>query len=220
MLFKGAMKFATKKLLATIGILRYLRIVKRYLRILRTTWLRNRFPNGGFSNCNGAKVFVNYYDDNYAWYDGNSDYLKHEIAAFKTLFKYRAPRNIIDIGAHWGFYPAILEYENTIKPLGIESVVCIEPDSKNILNLKKTVSQISAFKVVIVEKAISDSDCEVPLYVGDDQTCPHLHRTESDISIGLVMSKTLPSILEEIGMSDHEITHIKVDIDGFEPALF
>lgn len=188
-------------------------------RRIRTYYFLKRFPNGRLATCNNAKIFVTYSDENYAWYDGDSDYLKHEFSAFSGLFGVRKPKTIIDIGSHWGFYPAILDQYCRNTGMLIDNLICIEPDSRNINQLRRTVEEIHSFPVTLVEKAVSGVDGKAELY-REGQSCAHLHYTENSASLGWVDALTLESILTQIKMNDKEITHIKLDIDGYEPAFF
>lgn len=102
----------------------------------------------------------------------------------------------------------------------IKQVVCIEPDPKNIPNLRKTVSRIKNFPVTIVEAAIGDRDTRIQAY-RDGGCCLHTYASDDkSTSENTVVVLTLESILSNLDIGHNEVTHIKVDIDGYEPNFF
>jgi len=184
----------------------------------RKAVLQQVYPAGKFVSCNRARVYVDFGDPNFAWYFGTNRFLSQEHQGFSSLLKLRRPNVVLDIGAHWGVFPAMLEADADL-PSDVKRVVCIEPDKKNIPTLRKTVSIIRKFKVDIVECAVSDREGFInarrgggsclQTYGGDDSNCNER-----------VRAAPLQKILEELAISDGEVTHIKLDIDGYEPAFF
>ena len=207
------------------------KIIRNLIRHIRRNWrktkrkarlryLQYKFPNGHISICNDAEIFVNYSDKNSYWYDGDSDSLKDELEYFVSLFNLRKPSVIIDVGAHWGFYPAFLDkYCNSAKA-NIEHLICIEPDPKNLFCLKNTVNRVQNFDVSIIEKAVSNTSNVVNFYREGGQDCGHIQHTQNSKYACKVDAATLSEIISKIDMSDKQVTHIKVDIDGYEPAFF
>ena len=150
-------------------ILKRLRLINIARRILSFTFsvrdyfLVFIFPSGRFVRCNDAEIFVNFKDQNFRWYFGNSLFLKQEYEAFKKLLEIKDPCVVVDIGAHWGIFAAMLDADDRFAKK-IKRVICIEPDPKNIPYLKKTVSKIKNFPISIIEAAIGDCDSEISAY--------------------------------------------------------
>jgi FkbM family methyltransferase len=101
----------------------------------------------------------------------------------------------------------------------IKRVICIEPDPKNIPQLKKTVSKIKNFPVSIIESAIGDCDSDIPAYRSGGACLQTYTSTQSESDI-TVPVRTLKTILSSLSIDSEEVSHIKIDIDGYEPAFF
>jgi FkbM family methyltransferase len=191
--------------------------LKGCYRRFRTNWLRMVYPKGAFMSCNGAQVFCDFSSENYSWYDGDSDYMKYELEVFTSLFKERAPDIVLDVGAHWGFYPAFLS--NSVYAEIISKLILIEADPANHHILSKTLSSIKSLPVVQINAAISEKDGSVDLYSGGD-TCIQTYCSSNAISIGHVQAVCLDSVAKNYLKTGEAITHVKIDIDGYEPAFF
>jgi FkbM family methyltransferase len=183
----------------------------------RQHYLKRLHPEGGFMSCNGAPVFCDFSDDNFVWYDGRSDYLAHELEVFTSLFDRRRPEVILDVGAHWGFYPAVLSR----LPVGqtIKRVISVEADPENSKMLARTLERIERLPVIQVSSAISDADGTLNLYAGGG-SCPQTYQSPSATLSGTVRAVTLDTLVREHVAPDEHVTHIKLDIDGYEPAFF
>jgi FkbM family methyltransferase len=177
------------------------------------------FPRGRYvsSVCN-ARVFVDFRDENYRWYFRKNRFLEQEHIALVECAKLRTPRVIVDIGAHWGIFPAMLDADIERFP-EVSHVICIEPDPKNIPILRKTVSRITRFKVSIIEAAIGEVDSVASAF-RDGGSCLQTYSDRNDAGDLVVPLRRLDSILRDLGVSDKEVTHIKIDIDGYEPSFF
>jgi FkbM family methyltransferase len=206
------------------NILKHLRLIgaARKMQLIyflvRDYFLVLIFPSGHFIRSNGAEIFVNFKDRNFRWYFGNNLFLKQEHAAFVKLLESKDPCVVVDIGAHWGIFAAMLDADDRFAKK-IKCIVCIEPDPNNIPYLKKTISKIKNFPVSIIEVAIGDCDSEIPAYRSggaclQTYTCTH---NESDITVPV---RTMRTILSGLSIDPEEVTHIKIDIDGYEPAFF
>ena len=212
---KGIFKY----ILTKIGLLSTaLRFKNIYIQT-RTVFLRFKYPKGKLIRCNGGEIFVDFHDANYLWYYGNSEFLRLEHIAFKSLLAKRSPRIIIDIGAHWGIFPSQLNADNSPLCSAIERVICIEADPTNILNLTKTVDTITKFKVEVAPFAISDSESTISLYKGGG-TCLQTYERPASKYVCDVKAAPLQVILARYSIMDEKVTHIKLDIDGYEPAFF
>ena len=191
--------------------------LKRLYRGLRTSYLRMRYPNGAFMTCNGAKVYCDFSNENYFWYDGDSEYLDYELKVFTSLFNIRSPDVVLDIGAHWGFYPAFLA--NTPYAKSISKLVLIEADPYNCNILSKTLARIEHPQVVQVNAAISDKNGYVDLYSGSG-TCKQTYCSSDAVPVGKIQGICLDNLIEALLENGEAITHVKLDIDGYEPAFF
>jgi FkbM family methyltransferase len=207
-----------KTILKYLRLLDFARKVLLVYLIIRDFVLVLIFPAGLFVRSNGAKIFVNFKDRNFHWYFGKNLFLKQEHAAFVKLLESKEPNVIVDIGAHWGIFAAMLDadvrFANKIK-----RVICIEPDPKNIPYLKKTVSKIKNFPVSIVEVAIGDCDAEIPAYRGGGSCMQTYTNNQSMIDI-MVPVRKIETVLSDLSIAQEEVTHIKIDVDGYEPAFF
>jgi len=191
--------------------------LKQVYRTTRTSYLKMRHPNGGFMRCNGAEVFCDFSSENYAWYDGDSDFLNYELDVFTSLFREKTPDIVLDVGAHWGFYPAFLS--NSIYAKIISKLILIEADPSNNDILSKTLAKINQFPVVQVNAAISDKDGYINLYSGHD-ACTQTYYSPNTFPCGQVQAISLDSMVERFLKNEGVITHVKLDIDGYEPAFF
>jgi len=169
------------------------------------------------SVCN-SEVFVNFRDENYRWYFRKNRFLEQEHVAFVECAKLRRPRVIVDIGAHWGIFPAMLDADIERFP-EVSHVICIEPDPKNIPILRKTVSRITRFKVSIIEAAIGEVDSVVSAF-RDGGSCLQTYSERNDAGDLVVPLRRLDSILSDLSVPNEEVTHVKIDIDGYEPSFF
>ncbi len=192
-------------------------LLKRLHRGARTRYLKTRHPNGAFLTCNGAKVFCDFSSENYCWYDGDSEYLAYELEVFTSLFREKAPGVILDVGAHWGFYAAFLE--TTPHARSIAKLISVEADPANCRMLERTLAQIRHFPVVQVNGAISDKDGQTTLYSGGG-SCRQTYQSESAVSVGTVPAISLDRLAETHIANGESLTHVKLDIDGHEPAFF
>ena len=191
-------------------------IYKLYRRI-RTIYLSKRYPYGTFLNCNGAYVFCDFSDPNYAWYDGYSAYLEQELNVFTSLFSIKKPHVVLDVGSHWGFYPSFLSKNNHTTSL--TKIIAVEPDPHNQAILNKTLSNINNLTILQVNAAISESDGILPLFSSTD-SCRHTYPSHESVRDGTVEAISLDSLAARFLQNGEVITHVKVDIDGYEPAFF
>lgn len=204
-------------ILRAIGLLYFLKFIRSLFIRVRSRTLRIIFPSGKYIICNKGTIYVNFDDPNYIWYYGKNSFLFQEHLAFTSLFEIRKPNVILDIGAHWGIFPAQLASETN--DFAIKRVICIEPDPRNLPALEKTIKLITAFHVDIVPVAISDKSGIIDLYSGSG-ACAQTYRSDNAIKIGEVRSAPLHEILHDLHVKGEDVTHIKLDIDGFEPAFF
>lgn len=191
--------------------------LKSTYRKFRTSYLRMRYPEGAFIVCNGAKIFCNFSDENYAWYDGDSDFLDYEMETFISLFKLRTPGLILDVGAHWGFYSAFLD--NASFAAKVSKIISIEADPLNQNILAKTLAKINRIPVMQINAAVSDKDGYLNLYSGGG-SCNQTYYSSNAVFANKVRAISLDRLTQDILKAGEVITHIKLDIDGYEPAFF
>jgi FkbM family methyltransferase len=207
-----------KKILNYLKLINIARKIRAIYFLIRDYFLVLLFPSGRFVRSNGAEIFVNFKDSNFHWYYEKNLFLSQEHEAFVKLLESKEPCVIVDIGAHWGIFAAMLDadyrFSNKIK-----RVICIEPDPKNIPQLKKTVSKIKNFPVSIIEAAIGDCDSEIPAYRSGGSCLQTYSSIESKSDL-MVPVRTLNKILSDLSIDFGDVTHIKIDIDGYEPAFF
>ena len=77
-------------------------------------FLKKVFPKGKFIRKNNCKIYVDFNDNNSIWYYDHNKFLIQEHEAFKTLTKQKQPNVILDIGAHQGIFPAMLDHDRDI----------------------------------------------------------------------------------------------------------
>ena len=184
---------------------------------MRTSYLRKRYPQGTFLICNGAKVFCDFSNENYAWYDGYSEFLNYEMEVFTNLFNLRPPKIILDVGAHWGFYPAFLN--NSPFADKISKIISVEPDPFNQVILSKTLEKVNRIPILQSNSAISDKNGYLDLYFGGSD-CSKTYPFPNTVSVGKIQAVSLDSLTESFLKEGDILTHVKLDIDGYEPAFF
>lgn len=136
---------------------------------------------------------------------------------FTSLFKIQAPDVILDVGAHWGFYPAFLAKSTYAD--NIRKIIAVEADPLNQAILAKTVMSISKPAVIQINAAISENDEDIDLYSGSD-SCRQTYQSVNTTAVGTVKAICLDSLSRKFLNAGERITHIKLDIDGYEPAFF
>lgn len=196
-----------------------IRNIKALIRAVEKFVLRNLFPSGKFVRLNQtAMVFVDFSQDSYRWYKGNSEFLRQEHAAFTKLMQGLKPNTVLDIGAHWGVFPALLD---TTKPLypSLRSVLCVEPDPKNIPILRRTIDRIKSFDVDLIQAAISDKSGPIDAHYDGGSCLETYNIPTSSASKFTVNGYTLCDCLNAANVKYSTVSHIKLDIDGYEPAL-
>jgi FkbM family methyltransferase len=189
----------------------------RVRRAARTRLLRARHPAGGFLVCNGARVFCDFENETYAWYDGDSEYLAYELAVFTSLLRLEAPDVVLDVGAHWGFYPAFLD----ASPLAadISRLLVVEADPRCQPLLGRTLASLHRLQVERIDAAISEVDGEIELHW--DGALTQTYRSDRTVaSHGRVPALTLDTLVRRHLRTNERLTHVKLDIDGAEPAFF
>lgn len=208
-----------KNILTKFRLLGFLKQGRNVYIQLRTKILRWIYPHGKYVVCNGGPVFVDFNNENYLWYYGYNKFLQQEHDAFKFLFSKRTPKIVVDVGAHWGIFPSQLASDKSPVISEIERLICIEPDPDNLPNLKKTLAKINRFEIDVVPFAVSDKDGFISIFKGGG-SCAQTYKSEHSSFVCHVKTAPLQSILCNLLVKLEDVTHIKVDIDGYEPAFF
>jgi len=211
--------FSAKEVLQKLHLLDLARRVRFKLMNVQASWLQLIYPNGKYiQGPNQCSVYADFKNPNFRWYYGKNLFLEQEHTAFTRLFDLKNPSVVVDIGAHWGVFPAMLEAGYHKFP-SIKHVICIEPDPENIPILKKTASKIKNFKVTVIESAIGEIDSEVIAHREGGACLQTYNNHNYDSSIKVAIKK-IETILSQLDVVPDEVTHIKIDIDGYEPSFF
>ncbi len=196
-----------------------LRLLRKYIRNFNAFLLKNIFPEGKFIKKNNCKIYVDFNDSNSFWYYRSNKFLIQEHEAFKVLIQQKKPSVILDIGAHWGIFPAMLDNDKNISSK-IKKVICVEPDTNNHFCLKKTASKIRNFEIKICDCAIGSFNGEI-LSTTRNGSCLQTYDAKINDKLSrLVKVNTVENLLNELKIKPEKVTHIKIDIDGFESTFF
>jgi len=133
--------------------------------------------------------------------DWNSEYI---LAAY--LKSLPAKRDFLDVGAHIGYYSALLS------PL-CSRVTAFEPDSRNHPYLKETARDLSNVK--IVAKAVSNQNGSTGFSDSDESSVSHIvvSGTDGNSSVTVVETVTIDDFVETEMLLP---VAIKIDIEGFD----
>lgn len=193
--------------------------IRPFYRWCRTRQLRLLYPSGEFLSCNGIKVFCNFKDKSYEWYDSNSKHLNNELQLFRRIILHQPGNVYLDIGAHFGYFSrGIAEtFSGTNQKL-----ICLEPDKKNYFCLEKTMEDfLQKCRVELLPFAINNINAEIELYESDT-SCKHTFK-DTDVACSVsykVKGVSLDTLVSKKLEKCDKIAFIKVDIDGSEPAFF
>lgn len=116
---------------------------------------------------------------------------------------------VLDIGAHIGYYTLI-----AAKIVGKKGkVYAFEPDTKNFSILQKNVEANGCANVVLINKAVSDSDSETKLFLDKNNTGDHrIYKSKDHYESIKINTLTLDRLFEK----NKHIDLIKIDIQGAE----
>ena len=189
------------------------RAARSVWRRLRTKYLLIRYPKGGFLTCNGVKVFCNFRNDTYAWYDGPSANLRFDQLVIKAMADQSEGNVFIDLGAHFGFFAAYMaDLTRDAR------VIALEPDREHFRCLKRTTSALPDRRVVLLQQAISDRDGTVSLYE-TEASCLHTYPEEGSRLVYERPCISLDSLIAAHCGNSDKVALIKIDVDGAEPLF-
>ena len=193
---------------------------RRFYRASRTSYLQWRYPGGGFLECNGVRVFCNFYDASYAWYDGDSAFLAFDQEVLAAILTQSKGNVALDIGAHFGFFAAYLAGLTPPDPVSSWRVFAIEPDESHFRCLQQTIRRSPASeKVTPMRVALAEYDKPLMLF-RSSASCLHSYAEPGSTAVETVDARSLDSLVAAcLGPSDR-VALIKIDVDGAEPLLF
>ena len=192
---------------------------RKLFRLLRTRFLSLRAPEGDFLMCNGIKVFCNFSDETYAWYDGNSSKLLLDQRVIATLFNQVKGNVFLDIGAHFGFFSAYLAKLIQQERIHNSILISLEPDKNHFRCLEKTMKNYGGMQINLLPLAISSEVEDLTLYK-TEASCLHTYREDGALSQYSMPAISLDSLVADHLHPEDKIALIKIDVDGAEPSLF
>jgi len=195
------------------------RKLSSFLRTRRRRRLLKQSPDGAFLACTGEKIFCDFNDPNFYWYDGDSESLVFEKGVLIELLKASKGDVYIDVGAHYGFFSAcLISYLSGTDT----TVVSIEPDQAVADCLDKTLSQFDALafpSVVPLRCAVGSENTTMTAYKSDSLACLHTYDTDDTAYFKTTVEvRSLDSIVETLAPSK-KVAFIKIDVDGSEPEV-
>lgn len=124
------------------------------------------------------------------------------------------PGLFVDVGANVGWHTL-----HAARMPGVEAVVAFEPDPVNAWLFDRNRSQISA-KIVLVVAALAAQRGTALLHRYKNSN-PGRHSIVVDYDLGsiLVPLLDLDGALDDLGFGDRPIAALKIDVEGFEPAV-
>ncbi len=157
----------------------------------------------------GHKIFINSRDTGIAPYLlMGKPFAPDEIALLEKILK---PKMVfVDIGANIGYFSLI-----AAKLVGSGGkVFAFEPDSENFKLLEKNIKANNYKNITAVQKAISDKTGKARLYLDSENLCGHSLTARKGNKFVEVETVVLDDFLR-----DEKIDVIKIDVEGFEPAV-
>jgi len=194
------------------------RIIVRPIRWLRRKYLLWIHPNGDYMDCTGERVYCDFNDPNYYWYDGDSDSLAFEKELVVTLMQQSEGNLFVDIGAHYGFFSSCMA-----RRAGTEDMVLsIEPDAEVFKCLEKTMEPLEeeeGGESLLLNCALGSENKTITAYKSDSLACLHTyHKDDRAYFSTKVNVRTLDSIVNELAKG-RRVAMIKLDVDGSEPQV-
>jgi FkbM family methyltransferase len=194
------------------------RVIRPYYRRVRTQYLRMRYPRGGFISTTGVPVFCDFHDPAYTWYDADSDYVRFHARVLQGLVRQSRGDAFVDVGAHFGFYTALLAHVLTGD--GRKGViVAVEPDRHHLECLRQTAARCASpdVQIDVVAAALGDRDGTTSLYRAAG-SCLHSYSEPTAVPCYDVPMYTLDSLLARRAPGSR-VALIKLDVDGAEAGI-
>lgn len=201
------------------GLVTLARNARKLYRDWRTMYLLSRYPDGSYLKCEDVEVFCNFNDPTYAWYDSLASNLSIDQNVINALLRQSQGNVVLDIGAHNGFFTAYLARLVQANRITNAKIIALEPDRNHFHCLQKTVARCSQSNILLIQKALADTDGVLTLYRTQDP-CLHTYFTQGAETVESTLAQSLDSLVSEYLAESDKIAFIKIDIDGAEPALF
>lgn len=191
--------------------------LRRVHRDWRTRYLVRRFPKGAFLACNGVKVFCDFRDPSYEWYDGYSPVFAIDRLILNAVLLQSEGNVLIDIGAHFGFYSRCF---TQIAGRKMTKILALEPEPRSFRCLQHTMASAPPEgTVVLLPYAISLNDAAVRLYRTPWSSCCGYHRGDEHETLD-AWGVSLDTLAAQHLTETEKIAFIKIDVDGGEWQLF
>lgn len=188
-------------------------------RRVRTSYLRWRYPRGAVITSTGVPVFCDFRDASYVWYDADSPYLRFHKSVLRALVRQSSGGVFVDVGAHFGFYTALLSKMLTAERRQ-STILAIEPDQHHVVCLRETAARCKTrfVNVEVLDVALGERDGTVPLF-RSAASCLHSYAETDAVPCYEVPLFTLDSLLRSRSEAGERVALIKLDVDGAEPYV-
>jgi FkbM family methyltransferase len=122
---------------------------------------------------------------------------------------------VIDVGANIGWHAVHAAQLSTVT-----NVIAFEPDAFNAWLLDRNLSLNETEKVVVFNCAVGADDGTARLHRYKQSNLGR-HSLLADYGLGsrVVPVLTLDKVLEAIGLSERRVLILKIDVEGYEPAV-
>lgn len=139
-----------------------------------------------------------------------------EAREYSDYFPFYKTSNIIDIGAHYGYF-ALFARNNSNKS---SKIIAIEPGSNNFEHLKKNITDCKGDNIAILKYSIAGKSGSSKLYLGDTLN-NSLVENYSLLGEKREFEETEVKTLEEIIIDNglEKIDFIKIDCEGSEYSI-
>lgn len=147
-----------------------------------------------------------------AKYGTHEPLLTHWLAGFLNVARHGI---VVDIGANLGWHAL----HAALNP-NVETVVAFEPDPFNAWLLERNLAENRIDKVIVDGRAVGDKAGVARLYRYKSSNFGR-HSLLADYGHGsrAVPRTDLDSALDALGMGDRPVAVIKIDVEGYEPAV-
>jgi FkbM family methyltransferase len=145
-------------------------------------------------------------------------YGTHEPIPTRWLDNYltSAPPGIfIDVGANLGWH-AVHAAQHT----SVETVVAFEPDPFNVWLLDRNMTENGVENIIVSNAAVGAQSGSIRLHRYKSSNYGR-HSLLADYGYGsrMVPIVDLDSALDQLGLADRPVTVLKIDVEGYEPAV-
>jgi len=165
-----------------------------------------------FAIVQGSKMFLD--PDDRLELSINGVYGEYETQIMKNHIK--KGDVVIDVGANIGYFTLL--YSRLVGEKG--KVIAFEPEPKNFELLKKNIEINNYDNVIIEQKAVSDSNGTLNLFLADNMANHKIYQLSESYDKSIpIESVILDDYLKEHNLTD-KINFIKIDVEGAEYNVF